>query len=105
MEATLKQFFSIGDGRLSTEIGDVYLMLNYIFDDNFFTHQLPEAMRKLIEVNPDWFQKGKDVIEEIKAKNGTNDFAALMKIIDLEYSNYKVKLGKINANVSFTSGL
>ena len=52
MRVSLKKAFSLLDGRLSTNIGDVYEMLNFIFDDNFFTHQLPRAMDKLKEVNP-----------------------------------------------------
>ena len=35
MKVSLKKAFSLLDGRLSTEIGDVYEMLNYIFDENF----------------------------------------------------------------------
>ena len=44
MKVSLKKAFSILDGRLSTEIGDVYEMLNYIFDQDFMTHQLPTAL-------------------------------------------------------------
>lgn len=32
-------------GRLLTDIGDVYKILNYLVDDNLFTHQLPRAGR------------------------------------------------------------
>ena len=38
MKVTLKKAFSILDGRLATEIGDVYEMLNYIFDEDFMRH-------------------------------------------------------------------
>lgn len=105
MEVTLKQFFSLGDGRLSTEIGDVYKMLNYIFDEDFFTHQLPTAMRKLKEINPEWFQNAVSVIDEIKSMENTNDFETLMKVIDFGYSNFNVKLEKIKSDFSFTDGL
>jgi len=70
MNFTLKQAFSLLDGRLSTEIGDVYEMLNFIFSDNLFTHQLPSAMRKLNEVNPKWFADGVQLIEKIKTELG-----------------------------------
>jgi len=40
MKVSLKKAFSILDGRLSTEMGDVYLMLNYIFDEKFPTLEI-----------------------------------------------------------------
>lgn len=105
MEVTLKQFFSIGDGRLSTEIGDVYQMLNYIFSENFFTHQLPTAMRRLIELNPKWFSDAVSVIDEIKSKVGSDDFTLLIEAIDKGYSNLTVKLEKVESQFSLLDGL
>lgn len=105
MEVTLKQFFSIGDGRLSTEIGDVYQMLNYIFSENFYTHQIPTAMRKLIELNPKWFADAVNVIDEIKSIEDTNDFTQLMKAIDNGYSNFIIKLEKVESEFSLLDGL
>lgn len=105
MKVTLKEFFSIGDGRLSTEIGDVYKMLNYIFDMNIYTHQIPTAMRKLKEVNPEWFSDAVSVIDEIKAIEGTDDFEVLMKVIEMEYSNFEIELGKLKAEIPFSAGL
>ena len=105
MEVTLKQFFSIGDGRLSTEIGDVYQMLNYIFSENFYTHQLPTAMRKLIELNPKWFADAVNVIDEIKSIEDTNDFDKLMKDIDNGYSNFTIKLEKVESEFPLLDGL
>lgn len=105
MEVTLKQFFTLGDGRLSTDIGDVYAMLNYIFDDNLMTHQIPDAMRKIAEVNPDWFSKHVGIIDDIKRTNNTDDFNELMTIIDNSFPTYKVELGKIDYKIGFFSGL
>ena len=105
MEVTLKQAFSILDGRLSTEMGDVYKMLNYIFDQEFLTHQLPSAMRKLKEVNPDWFSKEVDHLKMIGVVAQTDDFDALMRIIDEKYSDYTIKLGKVDAKIDFLAGL
>lgn len=105
MKVSLKKAFSLLDGRLSTEIGDVYEMLNYIFDENFMTHQLPTAMRKLIDVNPDWFSGGKSIIDGIKKANETNDFAELMKIIDEKFPNLEIELGKIKSDIPFFAGL
>lgn len=105
MEVTLKQFFTLGDGRVSTDIGDVYAMLNYIFDDNLMTHQIPDAMRKIAEVNPDWFSKHVSIIDDIKRTNNTDDFNELMTVIDNSFSTYTVELGKIDYKIGFFSGL
>lgn len=105
MKVTLKQFFSIGDGRLSTEIGDVYKMLSYIFDTDIYTNQIPTAMRKLKEVNPDWFSLGVDLIEELKKFKETNDFNELMKAIGLDYEDFEIELGKIEFDIPLTAGL
>ena len=104
MKVSLKKAFSILDGRLSTEIGDVYEMLNYVFDANFFTHQLPTAMRTLQENNPEWFQKGVNIINDIKRTNNTDDFTQLMELIDKGFPTYQFELGKIDSNIEFMAG-
>ena len=105
MKVSLKKAFSILDGRLSTEIGDVYEMLNYIFDANFFTHQLPTAMRTLQDKNPEWFQNGVNIINDIKRTNNTDDFAQLMELIDKGFPTYQIELGKIDSKIEFMAGL
>lgn len=105
MKVSLKKAFSILDGRLSTDIGDVYEMLNYIFDDNLFTHQLPTAMRTIVAINPKWFQDGVNIINDIKRRNNTDDFNQLMEHIDREFSSYEIELDKIDSKIEFTAGL
>ena len=105
MEVTLKQAFSILDGRLSTEMGDVYEMLNYIYSDNLMTHQLPTAMRKLKNLNPQWFSKGVSIIDDIKQTNNTNDFPKLMKLIDVGFPTHKIKLEKVDNKIDLMAGL
>lgn len=105
MEVSLKTAFSILDGRLSTEIDEVYKMLNFIFDENFMTHQLPAAMRALKKENPEWFKNGVAIIDDIKRTNKTNDFKELMKLIDEGFPTHKIKLGKIKAEIGFLAGL
>jgi hypothetical protein len=95
MQVTLKQFFNLGDGRLSTNIGDVCIMLNYIFDKQFMTHELPAVLKKLENKNPDWFSNAVSIIDDIKKSNYTNDFEKLMTIIDDGFPNLKIKLKKI----------
>lgn len=95
MKVSLKKAFSLLDGRLSTEIGDVYEMLNYIFDENFMTHQLPTAIRKLQEENPKWFSNGVDFLNQIKKEENTDDFKHLMNCIDYAYAEDVIELGKL----------
>lgn len=105
MKVSLKKAFSILDGRLSTNMDDIYEMLNYIFDENFMTHQLPTAMSKLRELNPKWFSDAVSVIDEIKASENTNDFKELMKIIDFGYSTFEIELGKMKSDIPFLAGI
>lgn len=95
MKVYLKKAFNLLDGRMSTNIDDIYDMLNYIFDANFMTHQLPTAFKKLKELNPKWYSDGVSVIDEIKALENTNDFNELMKIIDFGYSTFEIEITKI----------
>lgn len=80
-------------------------MLNYIFSENFYTHQLPTAMRKLIELNPKWFSDAVSVIDEIKVIENTNEFEKLMKAINNGYSSFTVKLEKLESEFSLLDGL
>jgi len=105
MKVSLKKAFSLLDGRLSTDIGDVYEMLNFVFSDNLMTHQLPTGMRKIKEVNPKWFADGVSVLGKIKAVYRTNDFRELMKLIDDDYSDYEIELEKIDFQINFIAGL
>ena len=105
MKVTLKQAFSILDGRLSTKMEDVYKMLNYIFDENFMTHQLLSAMKALKEENPKWFKDAVSVVDEIKAIEDTDDFEQLMKAIDFGYKSFEIELGKVDSKIDFLAGL
>jgi len=98
MKVSLKKAFSLLDGRLSTKIEDVYEMLNYIFDEDFMTHELPDAMRKLKEENPKWFSDAVGVVDKIKSIEKTNDFQYLIKTIDFGYSSFEIELGKLKSD-------
>ncbi len=105
MKVTLKTAFSILDGRLSTNMDDVYKMLNHIFDAEFMTHQLPTAMNRLKEINPQWFKNGVNVINDIKNSNNTDDFKELMELIDKGFPTYEIELGKVESKIDFLAGL
>lgn len=81
---SLKQLFSIVDGRLSTDIGDVYQMLNHIVDDNLMTHHLPVAMKYLKAKGPVWFTQITALIDGVKAVAG-DEFTDIMAIIDSQF--------------------
>lgn len=88
MKFTVKQLFSVTDGRLSTEIGDVYEILNAATGEQLMTHHLPVAMKYLEEVKPDWYVKACEQLTDIKQKVG-DDFQNLMTYIDKVYfANY-----------------
>lgn len=105
MKVSLKTAFSILDGRLSTGIGEVYEMLNFIFDENFMTHQLPAAMKALKEENPTWFNDSLFILDGIKKKHHTTSFPVLMALIENEYSNVEIELGKCSRKIEFLAGL
>lgn len=105
MKVSLKKAFSIIDGRLSTPIEDVYKMLNYIYSTSIFTNQIPEAIRIIHEVKPDWYINGVNIINSIKVENNTDDFSTLIKIIDEKYSDFQIELSVINREIELLSGL
>ena len=81
MKYTLKQVFSIVDGRLSTDIEDVYSMLNEATGESLMTHHLPIAMKYIEKVEPDWYVNTRDKLNQIKETVG-NDFEDLMNYFD-----------------------
>lgn len=82
---TMLQLFSILDGRLSTNIGDVYEMLNHITSTSLMTHHLPVAMDFLQKVNPPWFQDLVKECDAIKALCGDH-FETIVKVIKESYN-------------------
>ena len=86
MEFTLKQLFNLVDGRLSTEMGDIYTMLNHITGENLYTHHLPVAMKYVEKIKPAWYRMVKIKLDNIKWIVG-DDFDELMDYIDEKYPN------------------
>ena len=105
MKVSLKKAFSILDGRMSTNIDDIYEMLGFIFSQDLYTHQLPTSFDKLKAANPGWFANAKKLLDDIKSVAGTNDFKELMAIIDEYYPDTTITLEKLDDSVSFTAGL
>lgn len=56
------QLFSIVDGRLATDISDVYDILNHVCDQSLMTHHLPVAFDYVKSKNPKWLQDQKDLL-------------------------------------------
>ena len=104
MKVSLKKAFSILDGRLSTNMEDIFLMLNYIFDEKLYTHQVPSALRDLIQQNPLWFSNAILTLNKIKEAHG-DDFESLMVEIDKNHSDVVVELGKLTPTFNILSGI
>lgn len=83
---TLKQLFSLVDGRLSTTMNDVCEILNHVCDCDLMTHHLPVAMDYIIEKDPLWYKLVKGLLLSIEGEIKTNDFLVFMEKIDSEYS-------------------
>ena len=83
----LKQLFSIVDGRLSTNISDIQVMLSVYCGRSVFTHELPELIDEVELSKPDWYMQAKGLVDYIKWRNYTDDFVKLMDILDKDFSN------------------
>lgn len=94
MELSIKTLFSLTDGRMSTNMDDIYGMLDFIFETEHTTIGLPSAYDRLKQGNQAWFIDAVKQLNEIKAKHNTNDFEELMTIFDTQYRNTYVKLAK-----------
>lgn len=96
LKASMKEVFSLVDGRLSTNVDDVRAMLSFIFNRNLHTYQLPEAQEALEIANPYWFQDATAALDSIKVSFSTNDFKLLMKIIDEHYDNIEIDIDQLD---------
>lgn len=96
MKFTVKQVFSLTDGRLSTEMGDIYDMLDFLATGScsgtYMTHHLPTLYQFLKELNPDWFSRAVEQLNQIKKDAGTDDFETLMNYIDKFHGQSYVEL-------------
>ena len=83
----LKHLFSIVDGRLSTSISDIQVILGVYCGRSVFTHEIPELIDEIKSAKPDWYMQAKGLIDYIKWRNYTDDFVTLMDILDKDFSN------------------
>ena len=88
-EFTLKQLFSIIDGRLSTKMDDVYSILNTFSGESLTTIALPAICDKVKQVKPKWYLEAKEDLDDVKSLHG-NDFNTLMKVLEMSSTKYKV---------------
>lgn len=75
------QLFSLVDGRLSTNMDDVYEMLNHICDVSLNTHHLPVALKYLRSKYPNWFKECTQKLTSIKNQLNDNSFETLIGYI------------------------
>ena len=83
----LKHLFSVVDGRLSTSISDIQVILSVYCGRSVFTHELPELIDEVKSAKPDWYMQANGLIDYIKWRSYTDDFVKLMDILDKYFSN------------------
>ena len=83
----LKHIFSIVDGRLSTNISDIQVILGVYCGRSVFTHEIPELIDEIKSAKPDWYRQAKGLVDYIKWRHYTDDFVNLMDILDKYFSN------------------
>ena len=76
----LKHLFSVVDGRLSTSISDIQVILSVYCGRIVFTHEIPELIDEIKSAKPDWYMQAKGLVDYIKWRNYTDDFVKLMDI-------------------------
>ena len=84
---SLKQLFSIVDGRLSASISDIRSIFGVYCGRIVFTHEIYELIDEVKSAKPDWYMQAKGLIDYIKWRNYTDDFVKLMDILDKDFSN------------------
>ena len=84
---SLKQIFSIVDGRLSTSISDIQEILGVYCGRSVFTHEIPELIDEVKSAKPDWYIQAKGLIDYVKWRNYTDNFVKLMDILNKDFSN------------------
>jgi hypothetical protein len=87
---TLKQLFSIIDGRLSTSMDDVYTILNIATGQNLTTIALVGAMDEVALRKPKWYRDASVDLDMIKGDIG-NNFETLMNHLDGVKNTYKIR--------------
>lgn len=92
---SLKQLFSIVDGRLSASISDIRSILGVYCGRIVFTHEIPTILDEIKYAKPDWYMQSKGLVDYIKWRNYTDNFVKLMTILDSDYSNVFIKVEPI----------
>jgi len=79
---SLGQILSITTGKLMCDIGKVYEILNYLTNDNLFTHQLPRASK---ECQP-WLLHRLSWLKEIDLSNvNRENWEEILSELELKY--------------------
>jgi hypothetical protein len=86
---TLKQLFSIVDGRLATTMDDVYEILNHVCNDSLYTHHLPVAMNYLKMKAPRWLAGVEMALRNHGAGNDV-PFPDAMKALEKDNLTYEI---------------
>lgn len=98
MKISLKQFHALCDEeyRVTTNMGDIKMMLEYIYNQRIYTHQLVKYIDYLRLVKPDWYLEGKSIIDGIKNELKTPNSENINYLIDIRYHDTKIELGRLS---------
>ena len=99
VSSSLKQLFSIVDGRLSTSISDIQSIFGVYYGRSVFTHELPELIDDVKSAKPDWYMQAKWIIEYAKWRKHTDDFVKLMDMLDKDFSNVYIMVEEKSTNL------
>lgn len=89
MEFTLGQIISVSHDKLMCDISGVYRILNFLTNDNLFTHQLPRACR---ECKPWLLYRHKWLREiDLSTVNSNNWQEVLSKLEDKYGSRFELE--------------
>ena len=91
---SLKQLFSVVDGRLSDKMGDVYEIFNTVAGRDVFTHELPVIWDFVEELAPTWFLYSKEIIDKIRLQCD-DDFETIMVYFDNHEELEKITVSEL----------
>jgi len=92
---SLLQLFTILDGRLTTNMGDVYKILNLYGRRNIRPHEIIPMGDYLMSYRPSWYSLAYSIIRKVKL-GCSNDFEEIVTCLKREYGKVRVKIKPID---------
>jgi hypothetical protein len=89
------QLFTIIDGRVSTDLEDVYRMLSIYGRRSILTHEIPPIFEYLMSYRPSWYSLAYSIIRKVKLEC-SNDFEEIIACLKREYGKVRIKIKPID---------